>query len=214
MVVFVLKCHMPVRFALLLMLLPLACRADDLPPVFVKWMENQQKMGRNIQVTFKQERRTPVLKEPVKTEGRFWKMLDGRFRYELGSPATTVMIYDGTKLLLKEGKDAKWETLDPDDKRATVWKRVLGSRSADREALQTNFKSSVTQQEAHFATIALVPRPLLMRKHLKQIDMQIEPEGERMYLLRVIQGDGAVLTIQFEPPQTITGPTAALFSAK
>ncbi len=205
---------MPFRFAFLIILLPLASRADDLPPVFVKWMENQQKMGRNIEVSFKQERRTPVLKEPVKTEGRFWKMLDGRFRYELGSPVTTVMIYDGSKLLLKEGKDAPWQTLDPEDKRATVWKRVLGSREADRESLQTNFKSSVTQQEAHFATITLVPRPLLMRKHLKQIDMQIEPDGERMYLLRVIQGDGAELTIQFDPPKTITGRAEALFSTK
>jgi len=155
----------------------------------------------DIQVTFQQTRTTPVLKEPAKSEGRFWKMQDGRFRWELGSPPSTIMIFNGEKALLKEGKDAAWQSLNPDDRRARSWIKFLNGREMDAASLTENFTVKVTQQEAKFATITLVPRPLLVKKHLKQIDMQIEPGGKRMYLLRIIQGDGSTLSMTFGEPK-------------
>ena len=189
-----------IRLALSLCLLTLSCAAQGLPPVFEKWAADQKNVG-DIQVTFQQTRTTPVLKEPAKSEGRFWKMQDGRFRWELGSPPSTIMIFNGEKALLKEGKDAAWQELNPDDRRARSWIKFLSGREMDTASLTTNFSVKVTQQEAKFATITLVPKPLLVKKHLRQIDMQIEPGGKRMYLLRIIQGDGSTLTMTFSEPK-------------
>ncbi|MFM2167776.1 MAG: hypothetical protein RIS79_2147 [Verrucomicrobiota bacterium] len=189
-----------IRLALSLCLLTLSCAAQGLPPVFEKWAADQKNVG-DIQVTFQQTRTTPVLKEPAKSEGRFWKMHDGRFRWELGSPPSTIMIFNGEKALLKEGKDAAWQSLNPDDRRARSWIKFLNGREMDTASLTENFTVKVTQQEVKFATITLVPRPLLVKKHLKQIDMQIEPGGKRMYLLRIIQGDGSTLSMTFGEPK-------------
>jgi outer membrane lipoprotein-sorting protein len=189
-----------IRLALSLCLLTLSCAAQGLPPVFEKWAADQKTAG-NIHVTFQQLRTTPALKEPMKSEGRFWKMQDGRFRWELGSPPSTIMIFNGEKALLKEGKDAAWQELNPDDRRARSWIKFLSGREMDTASLTTNFSVKVTQQEAKFATITLVPKPLLVKKHLRQIDMQIEPGGKRMYLLRIIQGDGSTLTMTFSEPK-------------
>lgn len=189
-----------IRLVLSLCLLSLSCAAQGLPPVFEKWTADQKNVG-DIQVSFQQTRTTPVLKEPAKSEGRFWKMQDGRFRWELGSPPTTTLLFNGEKAFLKEGKDAAWQTLNPDDRRARAWMRFLNGREMDTVSLTENFSVKVTQQEAKFATITLVPKPLLVKKHLKQIDLQIEPGGKRLYLLRIIQGDGSTLTMTFSEPK-------------
>lgn len=201
-----------IRLLLSLCLLSLSCAAQGLPPVFEKWAADQKNVG-DIQVTFQQTRTTPVLKEPAKTEGRFWKMQDGRFRWELGSPPTTALLFNGETTFLKEGKDAAWQTLNPDDRRARAWLRFLNGREMETASLTENFTVKVTQQEAKFATITLVPRPLVVKKHLKQIDMQIEPGGKRLYLLRIIQGDGSTLTMTFGEPKP-TKASAELFTAK
>jgi len=201
-----------IRLALSLCLLTLSCAAQGLPPVFEKWTADQKNVG-DIEVTFQQTRTTPVLKEPAKSEGRFWKMQDGRFRWELGSPPTTTLLFNGEKAFLKEGKDAAWQTLNPDDRRARAWMRFLNGREMDTASLTENFTVKVTQQEAKFATITLVPKPLLVKKHLKQIDLQIEPGGKRLYLLRIIQGDGSTLTMTFSEPKPAKAP-AEFFTAQ
>jgi outer membrane lipoprotein-sorting protein len=191
-----------IRLVLSLCLLTLSCAAQGLPPVFEKWTADQKNVG-DIQVTFQQTRSTPVLKEPAKSEGRFWKMQDGRFRWELGSPPTTTLLFTGEKAFLKEGKDAAWQTLDPDDRRARAWIRFLDGREMDAASLTENFTVKVTQQEAKFATITLVPKPLLAKKYLKQIDLQIEPGGKRLYLIRIIQGEGSTLTMTLGEPKPV-----------
>lgn len=191
-----------IRLVLSLCLLTLSCAAQGLPPVFEKWTADQKNVG-DIQVTFQQTRSTPVLKEPAKSEGRFWKMQDGRFRWELGSPPTTTLLFNGEKAFLKEGKDAAWQTLDPDDRRARAWIRFLDGREMDAASLTENFTVKVTQQEAKFATITLVPKPLLAKKYLKQIDLQIEPGGKRLYLIRIIQGEGSTLTMTLGEPKPV-----------
>jgi outer membrane lipoprotein-sorting protein len=191
-----------IRLVLSLCLLTLSCAAQGLPPVFEKWTADQKNVG-DIQVTFQQTRSTPVLKEPAKSEGRFWKMKDGRFRWELGSPPTTTLLFNGEKAFLKEGKDAAWQTLDPDDRRARAWIRFLDGREMDAASLTENFTVKVTQQEAKFATITLVPKPLLAKKYLKQIELQIEPGGKRLYLIRIIQGEGSTLTMTLGEPKPV-----------
>lgn len=201
---------MMLRCVFLLLFSSLTVLAEDLPPVFAKWIADQKSMPRDVHVTFVQERSSPVLKQPVKTEGRFWKMRDGRFRWELGSPATTIVIFDREKVFLKESKDAAWETLKPDDRRAPPWMRIMSGRNDDPKALTETFSVRVSEEGAGYATITLVPRPLLLKKHLRQIDMQIEPGGRRMFLLRIVQGDNSMLSMTFSPPKDV-GDVAGLF---
>ena len=175
-----------------------------------EWMAAQKDIG-SIKVAFQQTRTTPALKEPITASGRFWRMADGRFRLELGSPATTILIFDKTSVRLKESAEAPWQTLKPDDTRVRVWMKFLSGREMDPESLTNNFTLKVTQQEPSFVTVAMIPRPLLMKKYLRQLDMQIEPGGRRLLGFRVVQGDGSTLLLNFGPPEKLTGDQTPLF---
>ena len=189
-----------------------AAEASPIPPVFLQWAEAQKGMG-SIKVPFQQTRTTPALKEPAKAAGRFWRMTDGRFRWELGTPATMVLIFDKTSVHLKEGADKPWETLQPDDSRVRMWMRFLSGRDMDTESLQKNFALKVTQQEAAFTTVAMTPKPLLIKKYLRQLDMQISPDAKRLLGFRIVQGDGSTLLMNFGAPEAVTGNVEALFAA-
>ena len=171
-----------------------------IPLVMREWMAVQKDIG-SIKVTFQQTRTTPALKEPVTASGRFWRMADGRFRLELGSPATTILIFDKESVRLKESAEAPWQTLKPDDSRVRVWMKFLTN----------NFTLKVTQQEKSYITVAMIPRPLLIKKYLRQLDMQIEPGGRRLLGFRVVQGDGSTLLLNFGPPEKLTGDLTPLF---
>lgn len=175
-----------------------------------EWMAAQKDIG-SIKVAFHQTRTTPALKEPVTATGRFWRMADGRFRLEMGSPATTILIFDNETVRLKENAEAPWQTLKPDDSRVRVWMKFLSGREMDSESLTNNFTLKVTQQEKSFITVAMIPRPLLIKKYLRQLDMQIEPGGRRLLGFRVVQGDGSTLLLNFGPPEKLNGDLKSLF---
>ncbi|WP_395743138.1 outer membrane lipoprotein carrier protein LolA [Prosthecobacter sp.] len=194
-------------------LTPLLQAAPDpslIPPVMRQWMAVQKDIG-SIKVAFQQTRTTPALKQPVTASGRFWRMADGRFRLEIGSPATMILLFDKESVRLKEGTDAPWQSLKADDSRVRVWMKFLSGREMDAESLTNNFTLRVTQQEKDFVTVAMIPRPLLIKKYLKQLDMQIEPGGRRLLGFRVVQGDGSTLLLHFGPPEKLTGDLPQLF---
>ncbi len=181
-----------------------------IPQVFLDWV-TAQKGGGNITAPFTQTRTTPALKEPVIVSGRFWRMEDGRFRWELGAPATMILVSDKETVRLKEGSTTPWQTLKPDDSRVRMWMRFLSGREMDTGSLTKNFTLKVTQQEKTFVTIAMMPRPLLMKKYLRQLDMQIEPGGRRLLGFRIVQGDGSTLLLNFGPPEKPEGDVERLF---
>lgn len=182
-----------------------------IPQVLRDWIAAQNDVG-SIKVAFNQTRTTPALKEPVHATGRFWRMADGRFRWELGSPATTILVFDKETVRLKENAEAAWQTLKPDDSRVRMWMKFLSGREMDAESLGKNFTLKVTQQEKAFITVAMIPRPLLIKKYLNQLDMQIEPGGRRLLGFRIVQGDGSTLLMNFGPPEKISGDHNELFT--
>ncbi len=174
------------------------------------WMAAQKDIG-SIKVAFQQTRTTPALKEPVRTSGRFWRMADGRFRLELGAPAASTLIFDKESVHLKESPEEPWQTLKSDDSRVRMWMKFLSGREMDVESLTNNFTLKITQQEPGYTTVAMVPRPLLIKKYLRQLDMQIDPGGRRLLGFRVVQGDGSTLLLNFGPPEKLGGDLDQLF---
>jgi outer membrane lipoprotein-sorting protein len=184
--------------------------AASIPPAFREWMAAQKDIG-DIKVAFEQTRTTPALKDPVRASGRFWRMADGRFRWELGSPATMILVFDKDTVRLKESPEAPWQHLKPDDSRVRMWMKFLSGRGMDAESLTQNFTLKVTQQEKTFVTVAMIPRPLLIKKYLRQLDMQIEPGGRRLLGFRIVQGDGSTLLLNFGPPENPGADVDRLF---
>ena len=174
----------------------------SVPPIMREWAEAQRHIG-DIQVNFQQVRTVPALKEPVRSQGHFWRFADGSFRWELGRPAATVLVHDSKVFRVREEPGAPWKVLDEKDGRYRMWAQFLSGRDASPEQLAENFNLSVTGNTSEAVTVALMPKPLVVRRYLKQVDLQIEPQSKRLLQLRIIQGDGSTVTMQFSPPKPV-----------
>lgn len=174
-----------------------------LPPLLLKWAEAQKTMP-DMVVAFRQTRVTPALKAPVTTSGKFWRFQDGAFRWELGQPASTVLVRQGKEFRVREGA-GEWQLLDEKDARYRMWSRFLSGQEASPEELQQHFLVDTVDQNENVTAVSLRPKAPFVRRHLKQLDLQISPKTFRLLQLRVLQGDGASLTMAFSDPQTVSG---------
>lgn len=194
------------RILLLLALSSMAVQAQSpkpLPPVLMQWAAAQKDMP-DMVVAFRQTRTTPALKQPLTTPGKFWRFKDGAFRWELGQPAATVLVRDQTEFRVREGADGAWQPLDEKDARYRMWSRFLSGQEASPEELQQHFLVDAIEQTSEVTAITLRPKAPFIRRHLRQLDLQISPKTFRLLQLRVLQGDGASLTMAFSDPQPVT----------
>jgi len=173
-----------------------------LPPLLQKWAEAQKTMP-DMEVAFRQTRSTPALKEPLSTTGKFWRFTDGAFRWQLGQPAQTVLVNDLTDFRVRE-VTGEWQMLDAKDARYRMWSRFLSGSEASPEELQQHFLVDAVEQNADVTAVTLRPKAPFVRRQLRQLDLQISPKTFRLLQLRVLQGDGASLTMTFSEPQTVS----------
>lgn len=193
----------------LLLLAVLAAPAQQpapkpLPPVLLQWAEAQQSLG-DVEVPFTQTRTTPALKQPVVTPGRFWHFSDGCFRWELGRPAATVLVHDLEEFRVREEAGGDWRALDAEDPRWRMWARFLSGRESSPEELQRHFLVDAEVQSESVTAVSLRPKAPFLRRHLRQLDLQISPQTRRLVQLRVLQGDGGSLMMTFGPPKPVNG---------
>lgn len=171
-----------------------------LPPILREWAEAQKSVG-DISVAFQQTRTLPALKKPVTASGRFWRFTDGAFRWEISEPAGTVLVHDATEFRVKESPTAAWQVLEADDSRYRMWARFLSGREAAPEDLTRHFLVGVAEGSPGVATVTLRPKAPFIRRHLKQLDLQISTSTKRLLQLRVLQGDGATTLMSFGEPR-------------
>lgn len=179
----------------------LPAQTSEVPPLVRQWIEAQQHMG-DIKVGFKLTRTLPTLKDPIVNEGRFWRLADGRFRWELGTPPSTVLLYNNDDLRVWSGESQSWQTLSANDRRMKMWMTFLNSREMSADAMGKDFVATVTG-ESPVTTIALQPKGFMVKKHLKQVDLQIEAATKHLRQLRIIQSDDATVLMSFGPPQAV-----------
>ncbi|MDB6138172.1 MAG: LolA family protein [Verrucomicrobiaceae bacterium] len=186
-----------------------AAEFPTIPPIVQQWVEAQQHMG-DIAVDFRLTRSLPTLKEPITADGRFWKQADGQFRWEMGSPPTTVLLFDNKDLHVWDSDKQAWQTLSANDGRMRMWMQFLNSKEMNAEAMTKTFTPTVTDEKPEVVTIALQPKGLIVRKHLKQVDLQIDPRTKYLRQIRILQSDDSSVIMTFGLPH----PMAAADKAK
>ena len=174
-----------------------------IPAIVQQWVDAQQHMG-DIAVDFRLTRTLPTLKEPITADGRFWKQADGEFRWEMGSPPSTILIFDNKDLHVWESEKQTWLTLSPNDGRMRMWMQFLNSKEMNAEAMTKTFIPTVTAELPDVVTVALQPKGLIVRKHLKQVDLQIDPKTKYLRQIRILQSDDSSVIMTFASPHPMT----------
>jgi outer membrane lipoprotein-sorting protein len=93
-----LKIKLQLSFCLLFFLATVTVRADDYDPQFNKWFAAQANM-QTWSADFTQTRSLMALSEPLKSTGKVW-VEPGKFRWELGHPAQTIVVRNPDELLI------------------------------------------------------------------------------------------------------------------
>lgn len=179
-----------------------------MPPIINDWVAAQQHMG-DIKVKFKLTRTLPTMKEPIVNDGQFWRLTDGRFRWEVGSPPSTVLLFNNEDLHLWDATQQQWQTLSPNEGRMRMWMHFLHGKDMDPAELAKNFTPTVTGDSKEVVTVALQPKGLFVRKHLKQVDLQIDPTTKYLRQIRLIQADDATLLMSFGSPDNLSNDDKA-----
>lgn len=176
-----------------------------LPAIMVEWAETQKTLP-DMVVSFKQTRSVPALKQPVVSQGRFWRFKDGAFRWELGdaSKAMTVLVHDAREFRVRESPESGWQVLDEKDPRFRMWARFLSGREASPEDMTRHFIVKEADASAGVAAITLRPKSPFVKRYLKQLDLQLDRKTKRLVQLRILQGDGANVVMQFEEPKPVS----------
>lgn len=175
---------------------------EPLPPILHQWAGAQQKVG-DIHVRFQQTRTVPALKEPVTAQGQFWRFRDGAFRWEVGDPPVTTLLYDLKEFCVRDPSAPEWQILSPKDGRYRMWAQFLSGDDVTLDSLRKNFTARVGAQTQEAVTVSLMPRPLVVKRHLRQIDLIIHPGDLRLRGLRIEQADGAAVQMDFAGPRKI-----------
>ncbi len=140
--------------------------------------------------------------------------IDGAFRWELGTPVATVLVHDAQEFRVRESADAPWQVLEEDDPRYRMWARFLSGREASPEDLTRHFIVKEAEDSPGVATVSLRPKAPFIRRYLRQLDLQISKATKRLLQLRVMQGDGATVLMQFGEPKAVSAADKAKLLAR
>ena len=176
---------------------------DGLPEFFRAWLATQKRAG-DVRVEFELTKTLPALKEPVKMPGRFWNYADGRFLWETGRPATSLLRFDGVSLYSWEAAENQWRTLDPNERSMRLWMGFLSGQNLTEQNLAKDFLVTVPATEKPLARIHLQPRSKRERRDLAQIELLFNLAGPRLAQVVVRQGDGGSQQMDFKQPKPMT----------
>lgn len=187
--------------------------APPLPQALTAWSQKQAALP-DMAVTFRQTRTIPALKQPASALGCFWRFRDGAFRWELGSPAETVLVHDLKDFRVRETPQGEWKSLEEEDARYRMWARFLSGREVSTEEMTRHFLIQQREDSPDVTTVTLRPKAPIARRYLRQIDLQISQSNSRLLQLRVIQGDSSTVLMQFDEPRTVSSDEKAKILAK
>ena len=188
--------------SLLVFLSPLGvCQSRaDVPPLITDWLKHQNNLG-DVRMEFSQTKSGGALAAGVETKGEIWRSSTGSFRWKLGDPPQSTLVYDGTNLMLLESNQKAWKNVDADSQQFRHLIALLGNPDADPSSLNKDFAITQTGTGSRVHTFALVPKSRRLLKHLRQIDLQIEPKTKHLGQIRVLRTRGAETLVRFERPE-------------
>jgi len=180
------------RLALfLLLLLPPSARAGADPAPLEAWVRRQAGI-RSLEADFIQERRLPSLKRPVTTKGRLAFRRPGFFRWELGTPPTTIATADGTTMVLADVAKMRARRIPLDSPEAQRFTLLAGgsfrSLGAFRKAFELR-ESRTDEKGIYQATLR--PADRRMRSKIPWVFLTIDPVAHKLLALEIELSDGS-----------------------
>ncbi|HEU0011165.1 MAG TPA: outer membrane lipoprotein carrier protein LolA [Verrucomicrobiae bacterium] len=139
--------------------------------------------------------------QPITNHGRVWFAAPDRFRWEIGSPATTIAVRQPAQLLVIYPKLHRAERYPLDGKASGPWKDTLA-------LLEAGFPRSATELEARFkltsqgvtnglCEVVLQPRSASARRMMPQIRVAFATNDFALHATELQFADGSTMRNEF-----------------
>ncbi len=161
----------------LLLALPLTLQAAPLTSSqtedLVKRIEAIHQSKPSLQAHFREERRTPVLKDPVVNEGVIWATLPDKIRREIGAPNPSTTVIDGKRMVIYYPRlhDAEFYDLE----KRPVLKDPLKALTAGLDFQQVyNYYNVEGAQEGDLYRLTLTPKTSSLKRVVKSVTVTVD----------------------------------------
>jgi outer membrane lipoprotein carrier protein len=184
----------------------------DLGPL-KKWLARQDDI-RTVSADFTQTRTLRVLRDPVATPGRLWFSAPGLVRWEIGSPAKTVVLRKGdtTTIITPAKKRAERHTAGSSSGASSGALAMLRFPLAkDFADFQRQFEVLAIAPSAERCRVEVAPRDAQARKFLTSMSIEFSQANGHLLAFEMKTRDGSTMRQEFSNVRTNTRIPAAVF---
>lgn len=194
------------------LLLAMNCivRADN--AVLEAWLKRQASIE-SLETDFTQERKLPSLKEPVTTAGKLVFAKPGRVRWQMGDPAATLALSDGTTLTLVDMAAKSARRIAADSPQASRFSMLTGKSFQTAEDFYTMFEVAAHRVESGIHQYTLKPKDRRMRSQVPWVFLDIDPAKNELRAMEMELQDKSRIRTVFHNPRFNTKPEARQFTA-
>lgn len=198
------------RILCLLLALTASVRADN--AVLDAWLKRQATIE-SLETNFTQERKLPSLKDPVTTPGKLAFARPGRVRWQLGEPAATIALSDGTTLTLIDIAAKTARRIAADSPQAARFSLLTGKAFQTAADFHGMFDVTAHRIESGIHQYTLKPKDRRMRAQVPWVFLDIEPAKNELRAMEMELQDKSRIRTLFHNPRFNTKPAPELFTA-
>jgi outer membrane lipoprotein carrier protein len=166
---------------ILLSLVSLARAELDLKPLET-WI-GKQKTLQSLDTDFVQERKLPSLKKPVTTPGRMRMVRPGKLHWELGKPAKTLAVSDGTTMTLLDVAKKRGKRIDTSSPEARQFTLLSEEAFRDLAGFQEAFELVESRMSGAIYQLTVRPKDKSLRKHVSWMFLDIDTRSHELRAL-------------------------------
>ena len=200
--------------ALLLTAAALSAAELDYTPV-KRWIAKQDDF-RSVTADFTQTRSLRALKSPLANPGRLWFKAPDSFRWELGTPARTIVLRKGDSIYLIQPAKKRAERSPANatpDKPSPM--QAFGMMSMpfarDFADFQRQFETLAITPDGPRCRLEVLPRTPLARKFLAALKLDFNTQTGHLLAFEMVTRDGSALRNEFSNVQANPKISASVF---
>jgi outer membrane lipoprotein carrier protein len=183
-------------------------RADPAP--LEEWLRRQVAIT-TLDARFVQERRLPALKAPISTPGRLSFAKPDKIRWQLGEPAETLAVSDGTTLTLIDIPTNTARRIGLDSPQALRFSLLSGKAFQSPEMFHATFELIESRVTAGIHQYTVKPKDRRLRAQVPWIFLDIDPKKNELRALEMELQDRSRLRTVFTNPRFDRKLDASLF---
>lgn len=154
------------------------------PAVLHAWLKKQSSIL-SLDVPFTQQRKLPALKIPTSTPGRLTFKKPDQFRWQLGEPAETLAISDGTTLTLIQKKEKTARQIPADSPQAARFSLLSGKAFESIKAFNRAFEIAGYRVTQGIYQYTLKPKERALGSQVPWIFIDITADGNTLAALEM-----------------------------